>query len=42
MSTQSGLSRRRFLKTSGALVVGFYVAPRTGASGWTSGNLTTP
>src|SRR5439155_10310384 len=32
MSTQSGLSRRRFLKTSGALVVGFYVAPRTGVA----------
>ncbi len=30
MSTQTGLGRRRFLKTSGALVVGFYVAPRAG------------
>ena len=30
MSTQTNLGRRRFLKTSGALVIGFYVAPRTG------------
>ena len=30
MSTSSGLSRRRFLQTSGALVIGFYVAPRSG------------
>ena len=30
MSTQTDLGRRRFLQTSGALVIGFYVAPRTG------------
>jgi isoquinoline 1-oxidoreductase subunit beta len=30
MSTQMNVGRRRFLKTSGALVIGFYVAPRTG------------
>ena len=30
MSTSTSLGRRGFLKTSGALVIGFYVAPRTG------------
>jgi isoquinoline 1-oxidoreductase beta subunit len=32
MSARVGVSRRRFLKTSAGLVVGFYVAPRTGLS----------
>lgn len=30
MITSTSPGRRRFLKTSGALVIGFYVAPRTG------------
>jgi isoquinoline 1-oxidoreductase beta subunit len=30
MSARAGLGRRRFLKTSAGLVIGFYVAPRTG------------
>jgi isoquinoline 1-oxidoreductase beta subunit len=30
MSARAGLGRRRFLKTSAGLVIGFYVAPRAG------------
>jgi isoquinoline 1-oxidoreductase beta subunit len=30
VSARAGVSRRRFLQTSGGLVIGFYVAPRTG------------
>ena len=32
MSARVGVSRRRFLKTSAGLVIGFYAAPRTGLS----------
>src|SRR5712691_6028854 len=32
MSARVGGSRRRFLKTSAGLVIGFYAAPRTGLS----------
>jgi isoquinoline 1-oxidoreductase subunit beta len=32
MSAVTGVSRRRFLKTSAGLVIGFYVAPRAGLS----------